>query len=442
MGRADRGRARSRRAPARPRAALEPGAHSGCAANLRRDVAEPVHQAVPDDRRAHARAARRLAGDGGADALPPRAGVRRAVRARARPAAGRVPHAQRRARVHLERVGRDGVGGRQPRPPRRQGAGVRGGQVRRALDPALRGLRRRPRALRAGLGRAARPGGDRPAAERRHQGRVRHAERDLDRHRARRPGDRRGHRLTRRDPRPRRRIRPRRRRAAAGRVGRRRRGGRLAEGADVPARAGVRERLRPRARVRGVPRRRPLLLRLEPHREEPAQGREPVHARGVAVPRARRRARHDRGRGPRRRDGPPPAARARDPRRRRRDGARAVRRPGRALDRGDRARAPGGRRRRQGPRRPAAARHHRQRRPGPPQGPDPADRPLRLLRRLRHPHESCPGLEMVLDQLGREVDHGAAAGAAQRVFVESAGADSIASSLREHRGSPLCVRQS
>ena len=42
-------------------------------------------------------------------------------------------------------------------------------------------------------------------------------------------------------------------------------------------------------------------------------------------------------------------------------------------------------RRRQGPGRAAQARHHRQRRPGPAQGPDPADRPLRLLRRLRHP---------------------------------------------------------
>jgi len=47
---------------------------------------------------------------------------------------------------------------------------------------------------------------------------------------------------------------------------------------------------------------------------------------------------------------------------------------------------------------------------------------------------SLSGLEMVLHQLGREVDHGAGAGAAQRVFVESAGADSIASSHREHRG--------
>jgi len=47
---------------------------------------------------------------------------------------------------------------------------------------------------------------------------------------------------------------------------------------------------------------------------------------------------------------------------------------------------------------------------------------------------SLSGLEMVLAQLGSEVEHGAGAGAAQRVFVESPGGDSIASSLREHRG--------
>ena len=67
-------------------------------------------------------------------------------------------------------------------------------QVRRALDRARRGLRRRHRPLRAGLGRAPRPRRDRPPAgrERRHRGRLRHAERDLDRRRPRRPGDRRG----------------------------------------------------------------------------------------------------------------------------------------------------------------------------------------------------------------------------------------------------------
>ncbi len=49
---------------------------------------------------------------------------------------------------------------------------------------------------------------------------------------------------------------------------------------------------------------------------------------------------------------------------------------------------------------------------------------------------SLSGLEMALSQLGHEVEHGAGAGAAQKVFLEageSAGVDSLASSLREHR---------
>ena len=119
-------------------------------------------------------------------------------------------------------------------------------QVRRALDRARRGLRRRDRPLRARLGRAPRPRRVRPPAgrERRHRGRLRDAERDLDRHRPRRPGDRRGLQAPRRDPRRRRRLRPRRRRAAPGRVGHRRRRRRLPEGADVPARPRLRLGLR------------------------------------------------------------------------------------------------------------------------------------------------------------------------------------------------------
>ena len=90
--------------------------------------------------------------------------------------------------LQRERVGRDGLRGRQPRAPGQAGARLRRRQVRRALDRALRGLRRRDRPLRARLGRAAGPGGDRPAAlgERRDRGRLRHAQRDLDRHRPRR----------------------------------------------------------------------------------------------------------------------------------------------------------------------------------------------------------------------------------------------------------------
>ena len=214
--------------------------------------AQSVHQAVPDDRRADARPARRLAGDGGADALPPRARLRRGVRARAGQAAVRLPHAERRARVRRQRLGRAGVGGREPRAPRRHGAGVLRRQVRRALDRPRRGLRRRARALRAGLGRAPGPGRDRPPAdrERGHRGRVRDAQRDLHRRRPRHRGDRRGGQAPRRHPRRRRRVRPRRGRAAPGRLGRRRRRRRLAEGADVPARARVRVGVGARARVR------------------------------------------------------------------------------------------------------------------------------------------------------------------------------------------------
>ena len=95
---------------------------------------------------------------------------------------------------------------------------------------------------------------------------------------------------------------------------------------------------------------RPLLLRLGPHGQEPAQGRQPVHAGRRPVPRARRRARPDRGGGPRQRHGPPPAARARHARRRRRPRPRPVRRSRRALDGRHRDRAARHDRRRQGAR--------------------------------------------------------------------------------------------
>ena len=91
------------------------------AARELRDIdAQPVHQAVPDDRRADAAAAGRLAGDGRADPLPPRARVRRALRARARaPARASSRPSNDVLVVRRQRLGRDGVGGRQPRPPRR-----------------------------------------------------------------------------------------------------------------------------------------------------------------------------------------------------------------------------------------------------------------------------------------------------------------------------------
>ena len=244
------------------------------------------------------------------------------------------------------------------------------------------------RALRAGLGRAPRPGRDRPPAdrERRHRGRLRHAQRDLDRHRPRRRRDRRGRPRARRDPRRRRRLGPRRRRAAPGRVGHRRRRGRLAEGAHVPA--------RPRASPRS-----PSARSSTP----PASRAAATTSTGARAPRPRRKGNSaftpavtlflglDVALDMIREEGledvlrPPRAAGPRHARRRRRARPRALRRRRRALDRRHRRRAAGLDRRRQGPRRAAQARDHRQRRPGPAQGPHPADRPLRLLRRLRHP---------------------------------------------------------
>ena len=132
--------------------------------------------------------------------------------------------------------------------------------------------------------------------ERRDRGRLRDAQRDLDGHRPRRAGDRRGRQAPRRHPRRRRGLRPRRGRAAPGRLGHRRRHRRLPEGADVPARPRLRLRQPARARLRGGAAARPLLLRLEQDGQEPAQGRQPVHAGRRPVPRPRRRARHDRGR--------------------------------------------------------------------------------------------------------------------------------------------------
>ena len=73
-----------------------------------------LQQAIPDDGGPDAAPACRLAGDGGADPLPPRARVRRDLRAGPRPAQDGLPDAQRRAAVRGLGVGRDGVGRGQP----------------------------------------------------------------------------------------------------------------------------------------------------------------------------------------------------------------------------------------------------------------------------------------------------------------------------------------
>ena len=227
-------------------------------------------------------------------------------------------------------------------------------------------------------------------------------------------------RAPRRDPRRRRRLGPRRRRAAPGRLGRRRRRRRLAEGADVPARARVRvgvRSARSSTPSRGAGGR--YYFDWGKTAKSQRKGASPftpavslflgldvalglIEEEGLETCCARHAD-----------------ARPRHPRRRRRARPRAVRRPRRALDRRHRGRAAGRRRRRQGPGRAAQARHHRQRRPGPPQGPDPADRPLRLLRRVRHRDLAVRAWRWCCTQLGREVEHGAGVGAAQKVFLEA-----------------------
>ena len=194
VGDPDLGRLQRRGAPAQPRAGARTAA-TAVVANLNARDPEPVREAVPDDRRADARAPGRLAGDGRPDALPPGPELRRALRAGAGQAAAGLPDRERRPHLRRQRLRRHGVRRRQPRAPRQAGARRRRRQVRRALARAGRRPRGRGRALRAGLGRAPRPRRVRPPADRepRDRRRLRHAERDVDRHRPRRPGDRGGH---------------------------------------------------------------------------------------------------------------------------------------------------------------------------------------------------------------------------------------------------------
>ena len=123
------------------------------------------------------------------------------------------------------------------------------------------------------------------------------ASRDVDGDQARRRGDRQGgegegrrHHLRRRD------HRRRRLRRAGRRVGPGRRGGRLAEGADAAARPGRGGGLR--QGLEGERAREPAALLPGPaaRAEEPGEGRDRVHAGGVAGRRAARVAAHAEGR--------------------------------------------------------------------------------------------------------------------------------------------------
>ena len=215
--------------------------------------AQSLHQAVPDDGRPDAAAARVMS----VMAEPVvyhRAPAFDALFARVlEPPPGRVPDPERRAwcsppaaRVRWSRRSPTSSrpGAADPRLRRRE--------VRRALDRAGGGLRRRGRALRARLGRAARPRGGRPAARRAPGVEVVFATLSETStgvvHDVRALAEAaRGHGAHARRGRD---LRPGGGRAAPGRVGHRRRHRRLAEGADEPARAGLRVGLAARARRR------------------------------------------------------------------------------------------------------------------------------------------------------------------------------------------------
>ena len=331
--------------------------------------AESVHQAVPHDRRPDAGAAGGLAGDGRADALPPRARLRRALRARARRAcrtssapsnpvlafAASGSGAMESAVANLVRPGHEGA-----RAAPRASSASAGSSSARPTAPSSSATSR------AGACASTRPrstacSSEHPGVEvvfatlsetstgivhdvqaiaevvRRHGALlVVDAVSGLGAARLR-----------------------------AGRVGRRRRRRRLAEGADDAARPGLRLGLRARARAPRTRDRRgryyfdwaapPRARRKGASPFTPAvslflgldvalgmieeEGLENVWARHDLLARATRAG----------------VARARP---------RALRRPRRALHRRHGDRAARRRRRRQGPRHAAQARHHRERRPG------------------------------------------------------------------------------
>ena len=216
-----------------------------------------LQQAISDDGGADAPAAGGLAGDGGADPVPPRAGVHRDLRARAGAPEDGLP--DRRTRCCCS-------------PP--PGTGALESAVANLIAPGDVARGRLLRQVRRSAGRScARPTAPRPChlefewgekvdpaeveralAERggEREGALHDPVRDVDRRPERRARAGRGRRRARRRERRRRRLRPRRGRPADRRVGRRRRRVRLAEGADVAARA-WRSPRSPSARSRSPP---------------------------------------------------------------------------------------------------------------------------------------------------------------------------------------------
>ena len=168
-----------------------------------------------------------------------------------------------------------------------------------------------PLARRAGLGRAPRPGRDRPAPERErgHRGRLRHAQRDLDRRRPRHPrrSPRSSAHTTRSSP------------STPSRASARPSCARTSGASTSPSRARRRRSCaRPASASPRSPSARSSTRRSKPggryyfdwgkNAKAQAQGQQRLHARGPAVRRPRHRARHDpRGRA-RGRPRPPRAA--------------------------------------------------------------------------------------------------------------------------------------
>ena len=277
--------------------------------NLRSHAGE----AVPRHARPDSGAAGGAGRDRAADDPSPLRRLPRGVRARARPARGGLPDAERRAALHLRRNGGDGVRRCQPLLARRPRHGGLARVLRRALGRDRAGLRarRRPRPLRVGRDAESRRGRRPPRGDRRRQGRLPDALGHVDRRRRRRPGHRRPNRRFRRARRGRRDLEPRRGAARDRRLGPRRRADELAQGAHVPGRSRVCRHLTGGARGdrdRSDP---ALLHGLAPRGRDAGEGRDAVLDGDLARPRARRRARDDpRGRaGGRPRAAPPPGPR-------------------------------------------------------------------------------------------------------------------------------------
>ena len=151
-------------------------------------------QAVHDDRRPDAVAAERLPGDGRADPLPPGAGLRRGLLARARTAAAVFQTAQRVLCFAASGTGAMESAVANLVAPGEPAMVASCGKFGQRWARALRRLRRRARPTRVRVGREGRPRAPRRGARRRasSRARLRHPVGDLDRRAQRHPRPERG----------------------------------------------------------------------------------------------------------------------------------------------------------------------------------------------------------------------------------------------------------